>query len=255
MWGIPRWAMWAGVGIAALFVVGLHISIPSLGDSVCATDNVSRFTLCKIAVFLDGIAVSIAALATVAIAFVTWALFRTSSKQNELTRILQRAYITVDPLGIKLRIQETRIMGFVGIKNAGNLPAEHVNWSTGICYSTDNSISDFPPLSQQVGDVICAPGTVMSHGTRDTILVSDIQAAANTGAEKWESGETEIFVYVYGRVEYHDGFRGGRSIEFCHRYNWLNRGRASAAKFCISKRNARYHKHGNRTDESPSSAA
>jgi hypothetical protein len=55
----------------------------------------------------------------------------------------------------------------------------------------------------------------------------------------------EEWIYVWGRIEYHDGFVGGRFIEFCHRYN----SGAADRRGVIDEITARFHGHGNRTDE------
>src|SRR5262249_62383595 len=43
-------------------------------------------------------------------------------------RILRRAYIAVEPLGIHLMKNGSDLIGHVGIKNAGHLPARKLNW-------------------------------------------------------------------------------------------------------------------------------
>jgi hypothetical protein len=53
------------------------------------------------------------------------------------------------------------------------------------------------------------------------------------------------WIYIWGRVSYHDGFRPDRWVEFCHRYNLHG-----ASGYEIKAENGRYHEKGNRTDES-----
>jgi hypothetical protein len=43
------------------------------------------------------------------------------------TRILQRAYIAVEPLGIHLMQNGSELIGHVAMKNAGRLPARKVS--------------------------------------------------------------------------------------------------------------------------------
>jgi hypothetical protein len=58
----------------------------------------------------------------------------------------------------------------------------------------------------------------------------------------------KFFLYVWGVVFYHDGFRPKRFIKFCHRYNWITR--EGGGVYRIDKNRARYHEHGNATDVS-----
>jgi hypothetical protein len=56
----------------------------------------------------------------------------------------------------------------------------------------------------------------------------------------------QLYLYVWGIVQYHDGFTSGRWTRYCHRYNFsaLDQG-----KYSIPRQNYRYHHKGNQTDD------
>jgi hypothetical protein len=53
------------------------------------------------------------------------------------------------------------------------------------------------------------------------------------------------FVYVWGEVKYMDGLGTQRRTRFCHRYNLA----AFDPLVGVYAKDARYHEHGNHTDE------
>ncbi|MGA8962583.1 MAG: hypothetical protein WB475_20485, partial [Pseudolabrys sp.] len=56
-----------------------------------------------------------------------------------------------------------------------------------------------------------------------------------------------LFLYLWGRAEYKDGFRWRkRRTDFCHRYPWEMRETPTGGGVAISKDYARYHEAGNR---------
>jgi hypothetical protein len=50
---------------------------------------------------------------------------------------------------------------------------------------------------------------------------------------------------MWGRVTYRDGFNRKRFTDFCHRYKLY----AAKGGISISVEHARFHEHGNHTDE------
>lgn len=55
------------------------------------------------------------------------------------TRILQRAYIAVEPGGIHALLTSGDIIGHIAMKNSGHLPARNVSWIIDIKESTSRS--------------------------------------------------------------------------------------------------------------------
>jgi hypothetical protein len=138
------------------------------------------------------------------------------------------------------------VLGHVGIRNAGRLPARDVGWSVTIKQSTNGSETNFP-LREVAGSIVIAPGGVAPRGTENELLLQDLAKASGSDRVKGRGEESEIFLYVWGIIRYHDGFRHGRFIKFCHRYNWIMRDQGG---YRIDKTHARYHEHSNATDAS-----
>lgn len=195
-----------------------------------ASDPVALSTLCLTAV------TAVLALSTSGL---WWATRRGIDTQISDTRILQRAYISVEPGGIKPfdYAADDRVACDIVITNAGNLPARSLSWFIDKKYSRDAHETDFPITRKLVGDIVLVPRASARKGADPTSVGSIRQ---NTRGK----GPYEAWLYVWGRVSYHDGFRGGRFVDFCHRYNLYG-----ARDFMITAESARYHEHGNRTDE------
>jgi hypothetical protein len=187
-------------------------------------------------------------IATIAIAWFTLSLREATNKlgsvatdtaaaQERDTQILQRAYLAVEPLGIKsMRSNSEKIIGYVGIKNVGRLPARKVRAFVHIKFANGEDHTDFP-LDLPKGSNVAAPGIVLRKAS-NSLDWSELKTAPK---------EMLIF-YVWGIVYYHDGFVEDRHIRFCHRYRWEiftdQLGRHLAAP-----EDARYHDHANGTDE------
>jgi hypothetical protein len=196
------------------------------------------------------------ALFTAVLAFFTLALWRSTDKlwdagerqlrlmetsreqQNLETRILQRAYISVEPGGVhQFRDGTDRLSCKIIVRNAGNLPAREVAWFIDRVISPQGNLAAFV-IGPCAGNIILAPQvTAQMAGLH--IPKQDVLRLKPTHERR-----DEHWIYVWGRVEYHDGFRPGRFINFCHRYNL-----AASDKNCqISEEAARYHEHGNSAD-------
>lgn len=176
---------------------------------------------------------AVLAVATIALVVVTLGLVGFASRQSEETRILQRAYVSVNPEGIQTD-SLGKVLGHVLFENAGHLPARDFRWSVKV---TKDGSGDWTPPK---------------------IVDADLEgfAVLPVGA-KWKMGSSECnpkpdfywdYVYVWGRVEYTDGFDVPRHTEFCHRYlwgmhkTWVENGMPVDA---ISTDHARFHVNGN----------
>jgi hypothetical protein len=184
----------------------------------------------------------IAAAATLAIAVFTFTLWRSTDKlwtaskaaserQEQDTRILQRAYISVEPCGVSQwlsdhRTPEAQFIGHIGIRNVGNLPAREISWSIHMKWSESGEISDFPITEPRYGGHnVLPPGSIMRHG----------------GPMKpWRPAG---YFYVWGDVIYGDGFGHQRTTQFCHRYNCRRFARGG-----IAPEYGRHHHYGNDAD-------
>jgi hypothetical protein len=183
--------------------------------------------------------VLITAIATAVIAKLTVTLAGVGRQQIVDTRILERAYLAVKPLGIRPMRSDPEVLGYIGIINAGKLPARNVH--SYVTFAPANAepkkITAFT-IGKAEGANVVAPGIVMRQGTDKSIAVSEIKKLP----------KDKLSFYVWGIVYYNDGFVDTRHIRFCHRYRWEvfvdEGGRLSAPAV-----EARYHEYGNGTDE------
>lgn len=159
--------------------------------------------------------------------------------QAKDTRIIQRAYISVEPSDIRPFVGgDDRIACDVIIHNAGNLPARNVAWRIDTKYSINPHEPNFDNSRSLAGDIVIAPKTRAKKGAIPTDKRAFVRGLDSS------SLDMPSYIYIYGRISYHDGFVGDRFTEFCHRFNLRG-----ASDFYIPAENARYHEHGNRTDE------
>jgi hypothetical protein len=98
-----------------------------------------------------------------------------AADQAKLLAAGQRAYISVEPLGIGMVVGGARVLGHVGIHNAGRLPAHNVRWFINMKASPDGVDKDFP-IGALSGDVVAPPGVTMPRGTRRGMLVAELNA-------------------------------------------------------------------------------
>ena len=159
---------------------------------------------------------------------------RTARRQAADTRILQRAYLSVEPLGIGPQLPDPsssqastpQVIGHLAVRKLpGHLPARHVSWTIHMEPSGDGNRDTFPITEPRYGDNVLTAGTMMRHGGP---------------ALPWQG---ERYFYVWGDVIYKDGFNKDRSTRYCHRYN--------AQRFKdqkIKRKYGRIHDHGNDAD-------
>jgi hypothetical protein len=163
-------------------------------------------------------------------------------------RTLQRAYIAVEPLGIHLMRNGSDLIGHVGIKNAGHLPARKLSWFINIRFGhSGEERDDFFPLEFSKGNIVIAPGVVATRGSGISVKVQALNEFCGAAAGVGRDRERPTYLYVWGAVEYDDGFNEMRTTKFCHRYNWINR-KERDKLYEIDAADARYHEYGNDAD-------
>jgi hypothetical protein len=189
------------------------------------------------------------AIFTALLAYVTYRLVQSTNKlwdaatkaaaaQEKDIQIIQRAYLSVEPAGIHPFLDGSpRLVCNITIRNAGNLPARGVSWYIDRTISSESNLRTFAiPVHKQEGSIFLAPRAAAvkgcAHLAKTDILNRRMQS--------------DFWFYIWGRVEYDDGFRSDRFIEFCHRYNIA----AADGDGRIDEAAARYHEHGNSTDDS-----
>jgi hypothetical protein len=177
----------------------------------------------------------ITAISTFIIGVFTVVLAIIARRQIKDTRILQRAYVTVEPLGIApflppddSEIIEPRLVGHVGIRNAGRLPARNVRWFINMEFDPNPNRREFPIGKYDGGKNIIAPNGTMRQGS------PNIERVGGGG-----------HIFVWGEVLYEDGFEKWHSTTFCHRYNCRRLLPNKNGIERIHPRYGRQHDHGN----------
>jgi hypothetical protein len=165
-------------------------------------------------------------------------------RQIRDSRSIQRAYLAVLPRGIEpYRSADGRLSCDVLIQNAGNLPARIILFFIDRTFSNDDGLKIFE-IDEQAkekvgGNYVIPPKGEIRKGA-PWINSADLDATRaqySTGAGNYG------WIYVWGRIRYHDGFTGKRFIEFCHRYS------LAGTSWTIAGKHGRQHEYGNRTDE------
>jgi len=93
---------------------------------------------------------AITAVATAVIALFTVALTWLGCRQFLDSRILQRAYVGVDPGGVRLWSDNKQLVAHVLIKNAGNLPASEVKWTIYLEPDISRERKNFPIVESDI---------------------------------------------------------------------------------------------------------
>jgi len=199
--------------------------------------------------FIDANHGALTAIATLLIATFTATLWiatiqlqRTGERQNRTTRILERAFMSVEPGGLEeWQSRRDVISCDVIMRNVGKLPARNVRWSIQWDLDENRHRSNFS-LSDDLdhGPIVVAPGT-RAINTTPTRRTDEFEAFLTN------AGIQDRFAYVWGEVRYDDGFGVIRWIKFCHRYNVA--AAVGAPRHRIAPKRGRYHENGNSTSE------
>jgi hypothetical protein len=155
-----------------------------------------------------------------------WSATKSAAERQEKdTRILQRAYVSVQAAGIR-NATTGELIGHISFVNVGHLPASQVKWHLEMTASDDPDWG--PPVREAVRDAGgLHPGVGIKRGSKGISIPS------------------EQFIYVWGRVTYLDGFDQNRFTNFCHRYNTVNKFSPPGGGWQITEEDARQHDKGN----------
>ena len=162
---------------------------------------------------------------------------KAAKRQENDSRILQRAYLSVQPDGVRrlFKPPETAHAG-ISIVNAGNLPARNIAWVINQAFSNDDGLKDFPvDRGKAEGANVIVPRSHMIQSGQP------FPAGLGTFATPESSSK---YLYVWGAVFYNDGFGDKRTTKFCHRYNGINYNGSSD----IIAEHGRLHSYGNDAD-------
>jgi hypothetical protein len=161
-----------------------------------------------------------------------WKVTDDTLKHSEKTTQRElRAYIGIEPRGVKHLIGEDSLVGHIAIKNYGKIPAKNISMFTITDYFSDGS-----KFFSKIGDVYPSktslpPRAEMIFGTATVVKVDSIKAADDSDAD-WIG-----YIFVYGKVTYTDELGTDGWTEFCHRYPC----KMLDSNFRISRKYGRYH--------------
>jgi len=120
----------------------------------------------------------------------------------------QRAYVSAHPYGVAPFNSAAYAEGHVGFRNAGKLPARNVRWFVDVAVSSDARRAHFP-IRELIGNNLIPPNSEMTQRGRTAISQDEFDNfLANN-----------LWLYVWGTVQYEDGFGHERHTNFCHRYD------------------------------------
>jgi hypothetical protein len=174
---------------------------------------------------IDTASTAIIAIFTVVLAWVGW-------MQIRYGRILRRAYLDARFDGIRSNTAG-ELVGHVIFKNVGHLPARNLSWVVNL--STGGK--DWKPTkikwAHMTGDSVIPIGAEWPKGSAPLLHPQDDPRG--------------LYLYVWGRVTYRDGFRRlrKRRLDFCHRYPWETKQTPADAGIEIGSEHASYHDRGN----------
>jgi hypothetical protein len=140
-----------------------------------------------------------------------------------------RAYIGVEPRGVKKWVGKNEIIGHIAIRNVGGVPAKNIAMYTITDWSKDGSRKNFHIGQLYKSQTSVAPKTEMIFGTASgtEIFGDEVLVMSARGG----------YVFVFGKVTYTDEFGTDGWTLFCHRYpcEMINE------DYSISRAYGRYH--------------
>jgi hypothetical protein len=154
-----------------------------------------------------------------------------------------RAYLSVEPAGIRQLLGRNEGLGQVSVRNVGKVPARDVYVFVCMRLSADRDVDFAVPADPDDVSRVIQPGAAMTQGSQNYLPISDVIKPGKN-------------IFVFGVVYYGDGLNSPRRYtRFCHRYSTssyddsLPWQRASnITKTIIEREKARYHTHGNEAD-------
>ena len=124
-------------------------------------------------------------------------------------------------------------------QNVGHLPARKLYWLVKLNRGGSDWRAQKIKSKELVGENVIPIGAEWPQG-------SDGIAHPQDGNGVYQD-ETGLYLFVWGRATYKDGFRWRkRYADFCHRYPWQMRETPTGGGVRINAEYRRYHRYGNR---------
>jgi hypothetical protein len=182
----------------------------------------------------------IVAIATIFLTIFTMVLSFVAYRQNKMARIVERAYASINPLGIETFRTKDSVIALIAIKNSGRLPARKISWILRCDWSADRERKRFSPIKREdfVGDNILASGGEIIKGTGPIPIGKFPKIISDTPQ-----------IYVWGAIRYHSGFGYRRkTLRFCHRYDVSGVVPDDAGSYRVPATEGRHHEYGNNSN-------
>ena len=152
--------------------------------SAIATEDQARYT--RWGLWLIGLTLGAGTIAAVA----AW---RTVATMDDTARRQLRAYVSVEPGGIHPISAGPFVIGYVSLRNTGNLPAGKASWIINLDFSRDHKRKDFSPKEIDAeGSAVIFPRVAIFRATR----------RGETSVHQ-SSDDAPLFAYVWGAVDLH----------------------------------------------------
>jgi hypothetical protein len=192
----------------------------------------------------EGVFIGISAIATIFIAIFTYTL-RTATvdlgeRQSKEMKILERAHLIVEGDGISPFSAPWSVAHYT-IQNVGRMPARDVQWVIEAKMSYNPTRDSFRiDWNRRSGKWVVAPGVDMKRRYEFELTARDVADFCT---------DDSYILYVWGKVQYTDGFGKIRWTKFCHRYGLGVNVRTELKQSKITRARMAYHQHGNDTDD------
>jgi len=142
-----------------------------------------------------------------------------------------RAYIGVEPRGVKRIADQDRLLGHVAIRDFGRIPAKSISMFAVTDYYSDPAKMVFKVGELYNSNTALPPRAEMVFGTASVVDIDSIVVTEDASADYVG------LIFVYGKVTYTDELNTDGWTEFCHRYPCKMMDGDSR----ISRKYARYH--------------
>jgi hypothetical protein len=229
---------WLIVGFALILgvisLIPAHYEICKEGakasEESCPSYRVVPLLVIEVGKILDALSVAITALATIAIAWFTWSLRRSTDKlwdAGEAQRALSeqtaerqlRAYVFVFN-GVAGRDVDGRIKVDITLRNSGQTPAYDLVHRTAVRLVPDEAASGYSEEGITNQKIIIAPtsGVPMTLFSRREFGLDELERYA----------ASELRIVVFGAAVYRDAFDKVRTTNFRFEVEhdvWMNKGR------------------------------
>jgi hypothetical protein len=103
-------------------------------------------------------------------------------------------------------VEGDRVIGHIGIRNSGRLPAGQLSWFIDIKDSHKGNEEIFA-VGDAKGRIIVTPGARARRGSDKHVFLQKLLSASGADSGVERNRENPLYLYVWGVVYYKDGIR------------------------------------------------